>query len=77
MVARFVNVGERCNVAGSRIFLRLINEKKTKKTEQELVREMYGDPNALSEKLVKFRMLNIKRPYKQQNSILNLIGLLT
>ena len=26
-VARFVNVGERCNVAGSRKFLRLINEK--------------------------------------------------
>ena len=26
--ARFVNVGERCNVAGSRKFLRLINEKK-------------------------------------------------
>ena len=24
----FVNVGERCNVAGSRKFLRLINEKK-------------------------------------------------
>ena len=25
---RFVNVGERCNVAGSRKFLRLINERK-------------------------------------------------
>ena len=25
--SRFVNVGERCNVAGSRKFLRLINEK--------------------------------------------------
>ena len=27
-ISRFVNVGERCNVAGSRKFLRLINEKK-------------------------------------------------
>lgn len=28
MKARFVNIGERCNVAGSRKFLRLVNEKK-------------------------------------------------
>ncbi len=27
MTARFINIGERCNVAGSRKFLRLINEK--------------------------------------------------
>ena len=26
--AQFINIGERCNVAGSRKFLRLINEKK-------------------------------------------------
>ena len=29
--SRFVNVGERCNVAGSRKFLRLINEKVMRK----------------------------------------------
>jgi methionine synthase I (cobalamin-dependent)/methanogenic corrinoid protein MtbC1/very-short-patch-repair endonuclease len=27
-IAKFVNIGERCNVAGSKLFLRLINEKK-------------------------------------------------
>lgn len=29
--SRFINVGERCNVAGSRKFLRLINEKVMRK----------------------------------------------
>lgn len=29
--SRFVNVGERCNVAGSRKFLRLINENSMRK----------------------------------------------
>lgn len=68
-VARFINIGERCNVAGSRKFLRLINEKNYDEALQ-IAREQVEDGAQIIDINMDDAMLDAK---EEMVSFLNLL----